>query len=221
LPRVGGLQDADLERILTLRPDLVVLRGRQEKLEALCRTRGIRVYHDPTETLADLYRAIEHLGGLADEPEAADRLTRRLQSNLDAVKQRVAGRVPVPVVLTIRSPDRLADVTTVAQGSYLHELIELAGGRNVFGELEVAYPQVTVEEIVARRPDVILEAAPGADTATTEGMPGQWRSLTAVPAVRTGRIHVIREDFALIPSPRVVQVAEKLVALLHPEVSRE
>jgi len=221
LPRVGGLRDADLERILTLQPDLVILRGRQAKLEELCRTRGIRVYHDPTETLPDLYRAVERLGVLCDRRDAAIRLTQRLRDDLDAVQHRVADRPPVSVLLTIRSPDRLADITTAARGSYLHDVIELAGGRNVFGELDIAYPQVTVEEIVARGPTVILEAVPGADSAATAAMPAQWQSLPTIPAVRTGRIHVLTEDYVLIPSPRVVHLADRIAALLHPEVGRE
>ncbi len=221
LPRVGGLRDADLERILALEPDLVILRGRQDRLEALCRARHIRIYHDPTETLADLYRAIERLGVLCDQRDAADRLAQRLRDDLDAVRHRIADRTPVPVLLTIRSPDRLADITTAGRGSYLHEVIELAGGRNIFGELEIAYPQVTVEEIVARNPEVIIEAVPGADAAAAAGMPDQWRTLSTIPAVRAGRIHVLTEDYVLIPSPRVVRLADRITGLLHPEVGRD
>ncbi|MBN1512530.1 MAG: ABC transporter substrate-binding protein [Phycisphaerae bacterium] len=221
LPRVGGVRDANLEQILVLEPDLVILRGRQEKLEELCRARGIRIYHDPTETLPDLYRAIEDLGRLCDRNDAANQLAQRLRDDLTAIRRRVADRPKVPVLLTIRSPDRLADVTTAARGSYLHEVIELAGGRNVFGELDIAYPQVTVEEIVARAPAVIIEAVPGADSTVTNGMAAQWQSLSTIPAVRTGRIHVLTEDYVLIPSPRVVQLAERVAELLHPEVGRE
>ncbi len=221
LPRVGGFRDADLERILTLAPDLVILRGRQEKLEELCRTHHIRTYHDPTETLADLYHAIERLGVFCDKQDVAERLALRLRDELDAVRRRVADRTPVPVLLTIRSPDRLADITTVGRGSYLHQVMELAGGRNIFGDLEIAYPQVTLEEIVARSPEVILEAVPGADAAATAGMPNQWGSFPTIPAARHGRVYVLREDYVLIPSPRVAQLADRVAMLLHPGIGHE
>ncbi len=100
-------------------------------------------------------------------------------------------------------------------------MIELAGGRNIFGELEIAYPQVTLEEIVARNPEVIIEAVPGADAAAAAGMPDQWRTLSTISAVRAGRIHVLTEDYVLIPSPRVVRLADRISGLLHSEVGRD
>jgi iron complex transport system substrate-binding protein len=220
LARIGGLRDPDLESILKLRPDLVILRGRQENLETLCANRGIAVYHDPTNRLADLYRAITDLGGILDRQQQADALCNRIRGQLDDVRRRADGKPRVRVLMSMRSPDRLSDIGTPARGSYLHELIELAGGDNIFGDLDAAYPQVGIEEIVARRPDVILEIMPGFKPAADEAaITDQWRALSAIPAVRDGRIYVITDEYALIPSPRIALLAQKLLALLHPEVA--
>ena len=120
----------------------------------------------------------------------------------------------------MRGPDRLANISTVGKGSYLHELIELAGGKNVFGDLDVAYPQVSLEEIVARRPEVIIEVSPGGRPAGGHvQLTTQWHPLQQIPAVRNGRVHVLTEDYALIPSPRLVLLAEKLLSLLYADVA--
>ena len=220
LPRIGGLRDPDLETILKLRPDLVILRGRQENLEAVCRSRGIAVYYDPTNLLADLYRTIADLGGLLDRRPQADALCERIRRQLDHIRHQADGKPRVRVLMSMRSPDRLSDIGTPARGSYLHELLELAGGENIFGDLDAAYPQVGIEEIVARRPEVILEIMPGYKPPSDEAaIVEQWRPLSAVPAVRDGHVHVITEDYALIPSPRIVLLAQKLLTLLHPEVA--
>jgi ABC-type Fe3+-hydroxamate transport system substrate-binding protein len=217
LPRVGGLRDPDLEGILTLAPDLVILRGRQENVERLCHERGIAVYHDPTQTLAGLKTAIADLGRLLNRPAQADALWAGIQRGLGEIAARAAGRSAVRVLLAMRSPDRLANITTVARGSYLHEVLEISGGRNIFGELDVAYPQVSVEEIVARKPEVIIEVPGVAPSDGGIAMLAQWERLAGIPAVDGKRVHLLAEDYALVPSPRVVLLASKLFALLHPD----
>lgn len=220
VPRIGGQHDPNLETILTLGPDLIILRGRQEKLERLCRDRGITVFRDPTNRLADVYETITRLGAMFDRVEQADALCRRVRERLARVQARAAGRPAVKVLLTMRGSDRLANVGTVGKGSYLHELIELAGGENVFGDLDVAYPQVSIEEIVARRPEVIIEVSPGGRPAGGHAqLADQWHPLRQIPAVCNGRVHVLTEDYAMIPSPRLVLLAEKLLSLLHPDVA--
>ncbi|UCG16357.1 MAG: ABC transporter substrate-binding protein [Phycisphaerales bacterium] len=220
VPRIGGQRDPNLEAIVTLGPDLVILRGRQEKLEKLCRDRGIAVFYDPTNRLSDVYETITRLGAMFDRVEQADALCRRVRERLARVQGRAAGRPAVKVLLTMRGPDRLANIGTVGQGSYLHELIELAGGENVFGDLDVAYPQVSIEEIVVRRPEVIIEVSPGGRPAGGYvQLAEQWHPLRQIPAVRNGRVHVLTEDYAMIPSPRLVLLAEKLLSLLHPDVA--
>jgi iron complex transport system substrate-binding protein len=217
LPRIGGLQDPDLETIVGLDPDLVILRGRQAKLEKLCSERGIGVYHDPTETLGDIERTIVEFGRLLGRPQQAGALRDRMRERLERVRAAASRYPPVKVLFTLRSPDRLVDIGTVSRGSYLHELVELAGGDNIFGGLDAPYPLVSVEEILARGPEVIIEAMPGASIDSPDVLVEQWRRVGPIPAVRNGRVYLLTEDYVNIPSPRVVLLAENLLTLLHPE----
>lgn len=219
LPRIGGLQDPDLETIVALRPDLVILRGRQAKLESLCSAQGIDVFHDPTETLGDIERTIVEIGRLLDRTQQADALRNQMRERLGRVRTAASRYPPVKVFFTFRSADRLVDISTVSRGSYLHDLLELAGGDNVFGELDTPYPLVSVEEVLARGPEVIIEAMPGVSSELADGLIEQWRRVGPIPAVQNRRVYLLTEDYVNIPSPRVVLLAETFLHLLHPEAA--
>ncbi|MCH8148350.1 MAG: ABC transporter substrate-binding protein [Planctomycetes bacterium] len=219
-PRVGGLFDPDLEKIIALRPDLVVLRGRSESVERLCTESGIPVYNDPTDTLAGIEQTIATLGQRLARREQADKLVERFRRRLAAIRTRFEGAKKPRVLVTIsRHPGRLANILTSGKGTFLDEMITIAGGENAFGHLEMAYPQISPEAIIARRPDVILELMPEAELseAARQGVIQDWKELSSVPAVASGRVFVLDDDNALIPSPRYVSIIEKVSRLLHPE----
>jgi iron complex transport system substrate-binding protein len=218
--RVGGLFDPDLEKIVGLRPDLVVLRGRSEPLECLCRDHKIAVYLDKTDKLADIETCIKELGDLLDRKEDAARLVEQFRGRLEAVRSRVAGRLRPRVLLTVsRHPDRLANLLTTGRGTFLDEMIDITGGTNVFGHIDMMYPEVSAEAIIAQRPDVIIELMPEVKLtpALQQQMLKQWQALASVPAVSSDRIYFLTDDYCLIPSPRYVEIIEKVSRLLHPE----
>jgi len=223
LPKVGGLYDPDYELILALGPDLLVTRGQNRTLEKLCRENGIRVFRDPTDSLADLYRSIRALGELSGRAPEAAALRGRMERELAAIRQRVGDRKPVGVLVTMRQGGPIGEVYTFGRGPYLNDLIEIAGGRNVFGDLETYYPQVGAEEILARAPEVIIELRPGAsaDPAAVAAAREQWQRIGPIPAARTGRVYVVTEDYAAVPSPRITQMARLLAERFHPEVRFE
>ncbi len=217
-PRVGGLFDPDLERIVALNPDLVVLRGRCEAVEKLCRERGFALYRDPTERLADIERTAVELARLVGRKSDGVRLAGDFRGRLEEIRRRTAGRPRPRVLVTIsREPQRTAAVMTTGPATFLDEAIEIAGGSNVFKDVEMAYPQVSAESIVARRPEVIIEfmpdAIPSADR--REQLLADWKEFGSVPAVTNGRIHLITDAHALIPSLRYVEIVDRIAQWLH------
>jgi len=223
-PRVGGLFDPDLEKIIALRPDLVVVRGRSDAVAHACRDAGIRLYVDPTETLADIERCIRDLGELLGERDRAQGEAERFRVRLEALRERAAKRVRPRVLVTVsRRPGELADVLTTGKGTFLDEVVDHAGGSNVFHDLDMAWPQVSAEAIVAHRPEVIIELVP--ELELTDGlrrqMLAEWAALGRIPAVTDQRIHFLTDDHVLIPSPRIVEVIEQISAMLHPERRRD
>lgn len=219
-PQVGGLFDPDLEKIATLRPDLVVLRGRNEPVEQLCRNRGIAIYKDKTERLADIETCVAQLGARLHRTKEAQEVVKQFRARLDTIRKRTADRPRPRVLLTIsRQPDRLGNLLTAGKGSFLDEMVKVAGGENIFGDLDMAYPQVSTEAIIARRPEVILELMPEINlTAKLKAqMLEQWHKLGTIPAVAGGRVHFVVDDNCLIPSLRYVEIIDKVSRILHPE----
>lgn len=224
LPKVGGLIDADLETILKLEPDLVILRGKCDPVEQWADRSGVRVYHDQTESLEDVYENVRSLGALVGRIKQADEIVTRMTAAVARVERSLVSVDRPRVLLTAaRNPDRLADIVTPSSGTFLDDAIRIAGGENVFGDLDLAWPIVGPEAIVAAQPDVIIELMP--ETSLTpefeSRLRGQWAALDTIPAVANGRIHFLTLDHAMIPSPRFVEVMEALAKLIHPDVSLE
>ncbi len=212
LPKIGGLFDPDMESILALAPDLLVMRGRNPQVEKLCQDHHIRFYEDKTDTLDTLFTTIRELGDILNRSDEATELIKRTREQLDKIKSSVGERQRPKVLLTLRSPDKLGGITTVSRQSYLGQVIELAGGDNIFAELETPYPQIGLEDIVSKQPDIIIEAMPGEEDADAlqKQLLTQWRDVGSINAANEGRVVVLTEDYVLIPSPRVVQLAKRL-----------
>jgi len=222
LPRVGGLFNPDLESILRLNPDLVIIRGSAPEVERLCRDAGIRLYHDPTEKLEDVFTAIAQLGEILDRQSEAGALVSKMRSRIAAVSGAVKDKPRPRVFFSIaRDPTSLSRVSSAGADTFVDSLITLAGGENIFHRLDIAYPEVSLEDILTAQPEVIIEAMP--EKEATPELKGrvmqQWRSLGMMPAVRDGRVYILTDANLLIPSPRVVDSIARLVRVLHPEVT--
>ena len=220
LPKVGGLSDPDLERIAALRPDLLVMRGRNDAIERLCEDLHVPIYKDETDTLPGILNCVGELGTRLDLNEQAKTIIEEFHDRLDAIRSRNVGKHPPRVLLTVsRQPDRLANVLTTGKGTFLDQMIEIAGGVNVFGHLDMIYPQVSPEGMLAQQPEVIIELMPDLKltAALKEQMGEQWKQLGSMPAVTKNRIYVLTDENGLIPSPRYVEIIDKVARLLHPE----
>lgn len=219
VPRVGGLFDPDIERIIALRPDLIILRGHSDSVARLCRQHNIPLHIDHTESLGDVEGCVLELGKLLGRSKQAESLVAGFRKRLGEVRQRVADRPRPCVFLTVsRNPDRLANILTTGKGTFLDEMIGIAGGINAFGHLDMAYPQVGPEAIIARQPDVIIEFMPERELTPEleRQMRAQWASLGPIPAIRDGRLWFIADDHCLIPSLRYVEIVERVSKILHP-----
>jgi iron complex transport system substrate-binding protein len=223
LPRVGALLDPDVERILALRPDLVLTYGSQDALEAQLTRAGIRTFSYRHGGLDTLLRTLTDLGAVTGRTVETARTADGIRRQLDAIRARVAGR-PRPRVLLVfgREPRSLRQLYVSGGVGFLHEMIEIAGGTNVFADIRRESAQPSSETLLTRAPDVILEIH---ETRTIEGPEAvreraAWSALASIPAVRNGRIHFLNGDYLTVPGPRVGLATEAFARAIHPEAFR-
>jgi ABC-type Fe3+-hydroxamate transport system substrate-binding protein len=223
-PRLGALLDPDLEGMLRLAPDLAVLLPSQAETATALEEAGVRTLTIPHETLADVESAIRLLGLRTGHQREARALADSLERTLERAKSETSGRAPLRVLFVVaREEGQLASVTVAGPATYLDELIRTAAAVNVLPPVGTRYPQVSAETILRLGPDVILEWAPVAATATaveTAASDGrrvrEWRRLFAGAGGRAPEVHVLHDDLWLRPGPRVVQALQRLRALLAP-----
>jgi iron complex transport system substrate-binding protein len=221
--RVGALLDPDLERILSLRPDLVLAYDSQTALRQQLERAGIRVFDYRHGGLGDVLATLGRLGEVTGHQGAAAAIATRIEGELAEVRRRVAARPRPRVLLVIgREPGALRNIYASGGRGFLHDMLTAAGGDNVFADVGRESVQATTELILARRPDVIVElrSRPLTGTSTMEREQRTWQALGAVPAVARGRVHLVEGDDLVVPGPRVGTSTGRLARLLHPEAFR-
>lgn len=219
--RVGGLVDPDIERVLGLRPDLVVVYATQEELRGQLARAGIEMFvYRHGGGLAEVADTIRRLGTLTGRSTGAEALATQIEQRLAAVRARVAGR-PRPRTLLVfdRQISTLRGIYASGGIGFLHEMLEAAGGANVFDAVARESVQVNIETLLARAPDVIVELRM-ADDLTPEAASREaatWSQLPTLPAVRNGKVFLLTGDAFVVPGPRIVDATEQLARILHPE----
>jgi iron complex transport system substrate-binding protein len=219
LMRVGGLLDPNVERILSLKPDLVVLYNTQVELKQRLDRLGISYYSYEHRALADITVTIRSIGariGLGERGEAVAGAMERAIADLRA-KTASLPRIRTMLVFG-REPGSLRNIEASGGFGFLHDMLEAAGGVNVFGTIQRQSVQASTEMILARRPEVIIELHYG-DSAKATSNPSEleaWNALPSMPAVKNHRLYVLTGDEFVVPGPRVVQAIATLAKTLHP-----
>ena len=219
LPRVGALLDPDVERILSLKPDLVITYGSQVDLQAQLTRAGIPLFHYRHGGLAAILETMRALGTRTGHGREAEAAAGAIEARLAAVRVRTS-RSPKPRTMLVFGRERSALRNIYASGGrgFLHDMLEAAGGTNVFADIDRESVQATTELILTRAPDVILEVRSAdistADEAAKEA--ASWAPLASVPAVRQKRVIVLTGQGLTVPGPRVADVVEQMARALHP-----
>ncbi|HEV2426163.1 MAG TPA: cobalamin-binding protein [Terriglobia bacterium] len=211
-PHVGAVLNPSIEKIVSLKPDLVIgsaEANRRETADQLARL-GIPLYGLSDKSLDDVLRSIRDLGMLLDCQAQATALASSLEARVQAVEHRVAG-LPEPRVLFVTWYQPLI---TVGAHSFVADVIRRAGGRSISDDLPGEWPRLSIEAVLARNPDIILLPKSHTYTPSLEDLrhlPG-WRDLAAVKA---GRVYFV-SDTIVRPCPRLVDSLEEVAAILHP-----
>jgi iron complex transport system substrate-binding protein len=219
LPKVGDYRTIDWEQLAELRPAVMITQYRADKmpdgLEAKAKAYGIRLVNVRIVRLEDVFMALQALGDAIGQPDRAVALSQKLRGELDAVRERVAGRPAVRTLIS-RTGNPLE---AVGGGNFLDDLLRVAGGQNVLagpGYDDNSFPTIDREQLHELTPEAVLNLLPAASAQVQAQARGFWSATPDVPAVRRGAVHYLTADNLLMPGASVAQTARQFADLLHP-----
>jgi iron complex transport system substrate-binding protein len=219
LPRVGDNKALDLERIVALKPDLIVVwrhGNAQRQLERL-RELHVPLFFSEPHRLDDVAVSLTKLGQLLGTSPAADAAAAAYRQDIARLRTQYASRPPVSVFYQVWE----RPLMTLNGEHMVSDVITLCGGRNVFARLEPLVPTVSTEAVLAANPEAIVTSAPGATQPDTR-LPqlDTWRAWPALTAVANQNLFAIDGDLLNRPAPRIAQGAQRLCEDLETARSR-
>lgn len=223
-PKIGDYVNPNLEAIAALKPDLVLIQTNPVRLGERLRAMHLHVLEVDQQNIASIYTSIRQVGEATGTVARATKLIDSIRAGLEAVRVQAAPLPRTRVMFVVgRTPGRLDGLIVVGKASYLNEVIQLAGGENIFRDATAAYPQVSLEEVISRNASVIIDIGDMGDqlAVTPEHqreVMALWQRVPSVEAVKRGRVFAIAPDQYLVPGPRVVDAARAMFKMLHPEL---
>jgi iron complex transport system substrate-binding protein len=223
LRRVGGYLDPNYEAIASLAPDLVILLPEQDRARRFLDELGLGHITVDNKTVGDILGTIELVGTVCGAGGAARALVDSIEGRLTLIRDKTRAlphpRVLVAVERTVEG-GTLREVYVAGIGTHYDELIRAAGGVNAYDRRRIDYPMLTAEGIIQCNPEIIIDVRPllAADSLRIAGAVREWETVSAVDAVKNGRIRVLTGDYAVIPGPRFIELLGELARTIHPEL---
>lgn len=212
LPKIGDFMSPSLEVIAAKQPDLVIgVTGatdpaRAREIERL----GIKITLVSVSSVSEILSSFKHIAALLGDPDAGATLVEKIRAQFDKVKRRIAAAPRRSTLLAVG----LRPLVAVGGKNFLDELITLAGGENIAGNASQPWLNLPDEYVVAKAPQVIIQAGMGSDAS---GPTRQWSDLKSIPAVKERRVYTYNSDKILRPGPRIGEGLEEIARLIHPE----
>lgn len=224
LPKVGGFLNPNVEMVVRLRADCVVLFANHDKVVKQLAQLGIPTLVVRGDTLSEIMATFAVLGREFACEEGSDAILADIDARMARIRTRCAER-PLLRVLTViwreRGVGTLRGLQAAANDGYYSELLRLAGATALPRGTASKYPSLSMEGILELNPDVVFElvnditVTSAADLAQVRA---DWQVLPELAAVKNDRLYIITDDYATIPGPRFILLAEKLARHLHPDI---
>jgi len=217
-PRIGGFVNPDIEKIVSLKPDLIVGTRDGNRAEAIqsLNELGFPVYLVDPKGFDGVVSTIRNIGDIAGRRDPAKGIAKNMiKKKEDAF--RLTRSLPKPKVFFQVGN---APIVTVGRGTLADDLIRLAGGRSISENESESYPHYSVETIIAKAPEIIIMTSMEGERGYAN-LAKNWQRWKNIPAVRSGAIHVLDSNLVDRPSPRIVDGLEALLRVIHPEVMKK
>lgn len=220
-PKIGDYINPNLEAIAALRPDLVIIQTNPVRLAEKLASVRLRSVEVNQENIEAIYNSIRVIGDATETAPRAAALIDSIRKGLEEIRTRAASLPRTRMIFVVgRSPNRLDGLIVAGRASYLNEVIDLAGGQNVFRDAVAAYPAVSLEQVIARRPEIIIDMGDMSDTVGVSdehkrAVERLWTQSSAATAIKPRRVFAVASDIFVVPGPRVVDAARAFFDMLH------
>ncbi|MEQ1945999.1 MAG: helical backbone metal receptor [Bryobacteraceae bacterium] len=220
LPKVGTYLKPNVEVIARLKPDLVVVQRLPTSVREQLQGLSIQVSEVDSGDLKQNLDSIVAIGKATSSEAAARVLIDRINGQLATMRNATAGKPPRSVAFIVgRTPGKLEGLVVVGGGSYLSELLTIAGGRNVFADSSQAYVKTSLESLLRRNPEILIDMGEMAETVgVTENakrtVVNLWGTRPNLKAVRERRVYAVASDIFVVPGPRMLDAAQAFAEML-------
>ena len=215
IPNIGDNRDVDVERIIALKPDLIVVwrHGSSDKQVAQLRKLGIPLFYSEPAQLQDIPASVVKLGKLMGTEREANPVAADLQKTLNALTDKYAGRAPVTVFYQVWDKP----LYTLSGEHIVSEAIRVCGGVNIFADMKVTAPTVSIEAVIARNPEAIIGTS---EKNPSDGGVAMWKRYPAMLAVKRNNLFLVDGNLINRSGPRMIagtaELCEKLdIARTH------
>ncbi len=205
VPRIGGYYGVQMEKLLALKPDLVLVWQGGNRAEDIAKMRelGLKVVLSKTERIEELPDQLRELGRLTGRRARAEQVAAHVEQRLQALRQRYQDAEPLDVFYQLW-PDPMM---TVGKNTLISRLVEICGGRNVFADSATDYPQISMENLMAAAPQAVV--IPDEQSGESEAK-FPWAAWPDIPAVKSGNLIHVNGDLLHRFSPRLLDGLEEL-----------
>lgn len=214
-PRVGGFVNPSVEKIVSLKPDLILATADGNRKDTVVQLErlGLPVYVINPANTEGVLKSILHIGEITKRENNARKLAGELQKKLDNVTSRVRNKNKPRIFFQFG----LDPIITAGKGTLTHEVIEQSGGINVAGHDTASYPRYSIEGIIGKSPEIIIYA-PMVDDKEFAAVKRFWQKFEEIPAVKNNKIYVINANLINRASPRIFEAIEIMASMMHPEI---
>ncbi|MGD9900587.1 MAG: ABC transporter substrate-binding protein [Calditrichaceae bacterium] len=218
--KVGGLLNPNLEKIVSLKPDLIIgppsYYETAEKLSA----QGIRSLLLPMDKVNEIYSSIDSIGRVCKSVQRAENLNQAIRDSIKYYNSKIkelAIEMPSAMLVLGREPGTTRNISVLGPGSFIDEIWEGAGAINSFADMKMAFAQVNREAVITRKPELIIEFKfkdEWNDQKNRQNLE-EWSDTDDIPAVLNKQIYVLTGDYTLIPGPRTYQLVKDFYLILN------
>lgn len=223
LTKVGGYLDPSLEKITSLKPDLVILLANQQQTIKQLSQLHIPVLAVRNSTLDEIKASIDSIAESLALKQQGHKLLTKIESHSRSITEKVSGLKKPTVVISIGHSGTTADFKQffiAGQQDFYNDLLQVAGGVNAYSLPQPAVPALSLEGLLALDPDIIIDIFPEPDdhNDAIDHIRQQWQTLSQLSAVQNNQVHIIEEDYATVPGPRIYLMLQRFAQIIHPEI---